>query len=848
MMTCKKDVEPYVFNAEIKVSDIRAKQVLVEAINDEEGFEKLSAIVYYSIDEKLDELKQYEMTYEDDRFKAYLTELQDGTRYYYKVVFHGKYNSVETEIDTFETEKIVLPAVTTMQVSDVTTTSAKCGGEVTSEGNGTVTARGICWSVSPNPTIEDNKTNDGSGTGSFASQIPDLVPNTQYYVRAYATNEAGTAYGEIVVFYTSKEEQPEIVLPTVTTSDVTGITTNSATCGGNVISDGNGTVTACGICWSVSPNPTIEDNKTNDGSGTGSFASQIPDLVPNTQYYVRAYATNEVGTAYGDEISFTTLLEKLLPTVTTSEITDITTNSATCGGNVTSDGNGTVTVRGVCWSTNPNPTIEDNKTTNGNGTGSFTSNLSNLVPQTTYYVRAYAINEAGTVYGEVKSFTTLEEEPEETISGTENGHDYVDLGLPSGLKWATCNVGASSPEEYGDYFAWGETTTKSEYTEENSLTYGKQMNDISGNLQYDAATANWGGSWRMPTKAEMQELLDNCTWTWTTQEGVNGYKVTSKVNSNYIFLPAAGGRYGSSLILAGSIGYYWSSTPSDYDDYDAYYLYFDSSGHSMGYNTRGDGRSVRPVFGGDFEEPEEQPETPGTNQTFNVNGVSFTMIAVEGGIFKMGAQSSSSSGDNYDSDASSSESPVHSVTLSSYYIGETEVTQELWEAVMGSNPSYYSGYPQRPVESVSWNDCQEFITKLNQLTGRNFRLPTEAEWEYAARGGNKSKGYKYSGSNTIDDVAWYTSNSSSRTHDVKTKQVNELGIYDMSGNVWEWCQDWYGDYSSGSQTNPTGPSSGSYRVLRGGGWNDYAKGCRVSDRSSDLPGYGNPGYGLRLAL
>ena len=265
MMTCKKDVEPYVFNAEIKVSDIRAKQVLVEAINDEEGFEKLSAIVYYSIDEKLDELKQYEMTYEDDRFKAYLTELQDGTRYYYKVVFHGKYNSVETEIDTFETEKIVLPAVTTMQVSDVTTTSAKCGGEVTSEGNGTVTARGICWSISQNPTIEDNKTNDGSGTGSFASQIPDLVPNTQYYVRAYATNEAGTAYGEIVVFYTSKEEQPEIVLPTVTTSDVTDITTNSATCGGNVISDGNGTVTARGVCWSVSPNPTIEDNKTNDG-------------------------------------------------------------------------------------------------------------------------------------------------------------------------------------------------------------------------------------------------------------------------------------------------------------------------------------------------------------------------------------------------------------------------------------------------------------------------------------------------------------------------------------------------------------------------------------------------------
>ncbi|MBR5215147.1 MAG: formylglycine-generating enzyme family protein [Bacteroidales bacterium] len=232
----------------------------------------------------------------------------------------------------------------------------------------------------------------------------------------------------------------------------------------------------------------------------------------------------------------------------------------------------------------------------------------------------------------------------------------------------------------------------------------------------------------------------------------------------------------------------------------------------------------------------------GTNQTFNVNGVSFTMIAVEGGTFQMGATSEQGS------DAESDESPVHDVTLSSYYIGETEVTQELWEAVMGSNPSYYSGYPQRPVEYVSWNDCQEFITKLNQLTGKNFRLPTEAEWEYAARGGNKSKGYKYSGSNTIDNVAWYASNSSSRTHDVKTKQANELGIYDMSGNVWEWCQDWYGSYSSGSQTNPTGPSSGPSRVIRGGGWGNDAGICRVSNRNAGIPGGSSGILGLRLSL
>ena len=229
-------------------------------------------------------------------------------------------------------------------------------------------------------------------------------------------------------------------------------------------------------------------------------------------------------------------------------------------------------------------------------------------------------------------------------------------------------------------------------------------------------------------------------------------------------------------------------------------------------------------------------------EIFTVNGVFFTMIKVEDGTFSMGATSEQGS------DVYSDEKPVHNVTLSDYYIGETEVTQELWTAVMGSNPSSFSNNPQRPVEQVSWNDCQEFIKKLNELTGKNFRLPTEAEWEYAARGGNKSQGYKYSGSNTIVDVAWYYDNSSSQTHDVKTKQANELGIYDMSGNVWEWCQDWYGDYSSSSQTNPTGPSSGSRRVNRGGSWGYIARGCRVSNRSNSTPDDRGSSLGLRLVL
>ena len=230
-----------------------------------------------------------------------------------------------------------------------------------------------------------------------------------------------------------------------------------------------------------------------------------------------------------------------------------------------------------------------------------------------------------------------------------------------------------------------------------------------------------------------------------------------------------------------------------------------------------------------------------SRRTINVGNVSFTMIRVDGGTFQMGATSEQGS------DAYDSEKPAHQVTLSPYYIGETEVTQELWRAVMGKNPSNFKGN-RLPVEQVSWKGCQSFVEKLNKKTGLKFRLPTEAEWEYAARGGKKSQGYKYSGSNNLSEVAWYSENSGSSTHDVKTKQPNELDIYDMSGNVWEWCLDWYGSYSAGSQTNPTGASSGSLCVDRGGSWDDFAWGCRASYRGSFRPDIRYFSLGLRLVL
>lgn len=227
------------------------------------------------------------------------------------------------------------------------------------------------------------------------------------------------------------------------------------------------------------------------------------------------------------------------------------------------------------------------------------------------------------------------------------------------------------------------------------------------------------------------------------------------------------------------------------------------------------------------------------NYTETANGLNLEMVFVQGGTYTMGCTS------DQGSDCENNEKPAHQVTLSDFHIGKYEVTQAQWQAVMGTNPSDFKG-DNLPVENVSWNDSQEFIKKLNAMTGLTYRLPTEAEWEFAARGGNKSKGYKYSGSNSIDDVAWYSDNSVSTTHSVGTKLPNELGLYDISGNVWEWCQEWFGNYNSSSQTNPQGSPSGSYCVLRGGSWFDIDRYCRVSFRSNCGPGGHISFFGFRL--
>ena len=384
----------------------------------------------------------------------------------------------------------------------------------------------------------------------------------------------------------------------------------------------------------------------------------------------------------------------------------------------------------------------------------------------------------------------------------ENHPHAIDLGLPSGLLWACCNVGAVNPNEKGNYFAWGEVKQKSVYdwvtyklcngSAESCHSIGPN-NDISKSMATDVAFLKWGTRWSIPKKHMYQELKENCKFQWATFLGVRGALITGS-NGNRLFMPGGGhrinnGRWGEDM------GEYWTSELSTSLSYDAMSFYFVGFQNSFGFSGMGRccGLFVRPI----------------ANYSDIIDTLINNMVFVEGGSFMMG----SNNGDSY-----RGEKPMHNEDITSFYIGKYEVTQDEWEVVMGVNPSEFKGV-KHPVENVSWDDCQVFIQKLNDLTGMKFRLPTEAEWEYAARGGKLSKGYRFSGSNSLDSIAVYDEISRKKgkespdygTHNVGSLKPNELGLYDMSGNVDEWCQN------SHTATMVSGKKV-EERAHRGGNW------------------------------
>lgn len=393
-------------------------------------------------------------------FTSSLTGLAPGTTYYVRAY---AVNSIGTQYGTqvsFTTSATV-GTVTTNAATSITATAAVSGGNATSDGGAAITARGVVWNTATNPTLANAKSIDGSGTGTYTSALANLTPNTTYYVKAYVTNSAGTAYGNEITFKTPAD------VPTIGTNSITNITSSSASAGGNVIADNGSAVTARGVCWSTSQNPTTSlTTKTSDGSGTGNFTSSITGLSPNTVYYVRAYATNSVGTSYGTQFTFTTLAN--LPTVTTASLSNITSTSANGGGTVVSDGGATVTERGLCWGTSQTPNINNSKLVLGSGLGTFTGQITGLQAGVNYYVRAYATNSAGTAYGIATSVNGLTADINNLIE-----QRWIDelkrLGMP-------INSGVTPPN-VNCIFSVTPMVLKSTNIPNDNYTIGYQIND-----------------------------------------------------------------------------------------------------------------------------------------------------------------------------------------------------------------------------------------------------------------------------------------------------------------------------------------------------------------------------------
>lgn len=331
-------------------------------------------------------------------FTSNMTNLTAGTTYYVRAYATNNVGTGYGNIISFKTIDGIVPVLTTSEVYNISYTTAISGGEITSDGGNPVFKRGICWSLNESPTIVDSITSDGVGTGSFTSEITDLTAGTIYHVRAYAVNSLGIAYGNNVSFKTKD------TVPVLTTREVSNITYTTAISGGEIVYDGEDPVFKRGVCWSTSECPTIADNTTSDGSGTGNYTSEITGLTSSTTYYVRAYAKNSLGVVYGNSISFKT--NDTVPVLSTRYVSDVTYTTAISGGEIIFDGGDPVLKRGVCWSTSESPTIADNTTSDGAGTGNYTSEIIGLTSGTTYYVRAYATNNVGTGYGNTFYFKT----------------------------------------------------------------------------------------------------------------------------------------------------------------------------------------------------------------------------------------------------------------------------------------------------------------------------------------------------------------------------------------------------------------------------------------------------------
>ena len=497
-------------------------------------------------------------------------------------------------IQSCKKENPTPPTVTTASVSEISYTTATSGGEATSEGSSPIISKGICWNTSPNPTISNNVTIEGAGLGSFTSHLTQLASNTMYYIRAYATSNDGTGYGEQVSFTTRL-----IMMPDITTTDITSIAQTTAISGGNITADNGGEITERGVCWSTEQNPTISDSKTSDGSGTGSYTSNVSSLTGNTTYYLRAYATNSAGTQYGNQVTF--LTSPVIPSLSTFSLVSYTTSSCVVSGSVTNDGGSQVTERGVCFSTSQNPTIDDNKISNGADTGAFLGDVEGLSTNITYYIKAFATNSEGTQYGDEIMFTTLN--PITDIDG--NIYNIAAIGtqlwMAENLKTTKYSDGTDIPyvesqSEWNAFtpdsqaYCWYNNDVSNKdiygalYTWKAAMKGASGFNTDPGNIQGACPTG-----WHIPSNAEWTTLENyiggpSVNAPKLKEQGTTHWQSPNDGTNETSFTGLPGGyrtTFGTFFNI-GTHGYWWTS--SDYGSSNAMYreLY---SGTNVGQGT-----------------------------------------------------------------------------------------------------------------------------------------------------------------------------------------------------------------------------------------------------------------------
>jgi len=505
-----------------------------------------------------------------------------------------------------------LPTVLTGTISDISKSNAWCGGAVTEDGGDLVYSRGICWSTDSMPTIAGDRSLQGSGTGIFGNLITGLTSGTLYYIRAYATNGIGTAYGEQKQFTTEIELFP----PIVTTADASLITHNSAECGGSVSSDGGDPLTTSGICWSISRKPDLDSSSfTVDGTGEGDFTSLITGLDELTKYYVRAYATNSEGTVYGSQKFFRTTKTPVLPTVLSSLITVLGVDSAVGGGEVTKDGGAPVTARGICWNTAGKPTLSNSVSIDSMGLGTYSSIMRGLDEQATYYFRAYATNMMGTSYGEEIRFATASSSWDGTFTDARDDHiyGYTTIGTQT---WMAQNLA---------YMNSVSTPVESSSTSRHFYVYGYEGNDIqearkTDNYHTYGVLYNWVSArsrcpagWKLPTDSDwkiLEEFLemteadaDKTGWRFSGDVGGKLRSTDLWAPSNYQgldsehFTAQPGGKREVDGVfkLQTEFGYFWTRTANGTPDAWARSLWFSVGAVNRYSADRSSGFSVRCV-------------------------------------------------------------------------------------------------------------------------------------------------------------------------------------------------------------------------------------------------------------